>query len=571
MMAHAIDYMPPSDRWLALVDPKGKPMTKAPLTPANEQLSASPPAFAMPATWTALIQLMATLPDAVLTPAAQSKADVLRVARTVNAWEEGPLVGLPDDFTPYPWQLQAAAQYARSHALMLNDDPGTGKTASAVLAILNAPDFRQGLGAALVVCPAAVVSSWMDAWALLAPQLRTVRYMGAKRAKLLAESPDVMVTSYSTLSRDVAKLKALDIHSLVLDEHHLIKNPDSARTKAAVTVAEGVTFGTIALSGTPITHHPGDLWPALKAVQPGAWPSRTRYEARYLEIVQDEDYREVVEGFMPHRRSEFDLCLMGTQRRVSKADALPWLPPKVYQVREVELPPEWRKHYNSMRKEFVAQVPDNDEPLNAMSVLAQLQYLQALAAAPCDVEVTTTQDEDGLDVKHYHAIPKAESWKVTELLAVLAERPTESVVVFSPSSKLIRLAGEALEAEGISHCYVIGGQNSKDRDEALRAFQAGEQRVILVTTAAGGVGITLTAARCAVFLSRPWSLVDALQAEDRVHRIGSEIHDSVDIVDIVALDTVDQAIRAALVGKASQLGDVLRDPRVLRDVLGGTL
>ncbi|MGC8200914.1 hypothetical protein, partial [Salmonella enterica] len=78
-----------------------------------------------------------------------------------------------------------------------------------------------------------------------------------------------------------------------------------------------------------------------------------------------------------HRRDEFDLCLMPFQRRVSKADALPWLPPKVYQVREVELPAEWRKLYNSMRDELVAALPDNDEPLNAMSVLAQLSYLQA--------------------------------------------------------------------------------------------------------------------------------------------------------------------------------------------------
>ena len=240
-------------------------------------------------------------------------------------------------------------------------------------------------------------------------------------------------------------------------------------------------------------------------------------------------------------------------------------------MREVELPAEWRKLYNSMRDELVAALPDNDEPLNAMSVLAQLQYLQALAASPCDVEVSTTVDEDGMETLHYHAKLKPESWKVAELLAVLEEREGESVVVFSPSRQLVELAGAALEAAGVSHAYVVGGQSTKDRDEAVRAFQAGEVRVILVTTAAGGVGITLTRARCAVFLSRPWSLVEALQAEDRVHRIGSEVHDSVAIVDIVATNTVDQAIRQALVGKAEALGDVLRDPRVLREVLGGKL
>lgn len=570
-MAHVIDYVGPTRQWLALVDPSAKPLTKAPLTPANTQVNKQPPAFTLPATWAGLVQLLATMPDVVLTEAAQEVANGMRVGRVAEAWAGTRQAPIPDGFTPYPWQEQAAVQYARTGALILSDEPGTGKTASAVLAVLE-HELRDTLeGRVVVVCPASVVSSWLDAWAKLAPHLKAGRYMGPKRAAMLADDgPRVLVTSYDTMARDVAKLADVDVDTLVLDEHHLIKNPKAARTKAAVKLAAGVTFGTMALSGTPITHHPGDLWPTLKALEPGAWPSNTRYQARYLDVVQG-DYGDEVVGFLPHRRSEFDLCLMGTQRRVSKADALPWLPPKVYQVREVELPAEWRKLYNSMRDELVAALPDNDEPLNAMSVLAQLQYLQALAASPCDVEVSTTVDEDGLETKHYHAKLKPESWKVTELLAVLEEREGESVVVFSPSRQLVELAGAALEAAGVSHAYVVGGQSTKDRDEALRAFQAGEVRVILVTTAAGGVGITLTTARCAVFLSRPWSLVEALQAEDRVHRIGSEIHDSVDIVDIVATNTVDQAIRQALVGKAEALGDVLRDPRVLREVLGGKL
>lgn len=244
-------------------------------------------------------------------------------------------------------------------------------------------------------------------------------------------------------------------------------------------------------------------------------------------------------------------------------------------MREVELPKEARKLYEDMRNDMLAALPDNDEPLTAMSTLAQLQYLQALAAAPCDVEVTETLDDNpdsptfGLPKKHYHAKPKAPSWKVDELMALLSEREGESVVVFSPSRQLVDLAGAALEAAGISHDYVVGGQTDKARDAAKDAFQYGVVRVLLVTTSAGGVGLTLTRARCAVFLSRPWSLIEATQAEDRVHRIGSEVHDSVDIVDIVAVDTVDQAIRSALVDKAGALGDVLRDPRVLRDVLGG--
>lgn len=568
-MAHVIEYNAETGEWLALVDPAATPPTRAPLTPASKQLNKAPAVFSLPATWSGLVQLLATLPGAVLGDNAAKLAGSLK-GHVLEAWAGELTYSPPPGLTPYPWQASAAVQFARTRRVMLNDEPGTGKTASSVLAVA---EVGADALPVVVVCPASVVTAWVEAWATWAPHLHVGRYMGPKRAKLLADGLDVLVTSYDTMARDVDKLthalsvEAGRVGTVILDEHHLIKNPKAARSKAGRKLALSAG-GSIVLSGTPITHHPGDLWPALDALEPGAWTSRTRYQARYLDVVQG-DYGDEVVGFLPHRRDEFDLCLMPFQRRVSKADALPWLPPKVYQVREVELPTEWRKLYNSMRDELVAALPDNDEPLNAMSVLAQLSYLQALAAAPCDVEVTTDTDEDGLETKHYHAVLKPDSWKVAELLEVLEERADESVVVFSPSRQLVTLAGKALTEAGITHGYVVGKQSHKERDAAIADFQAGVLRVILVTTGAGGVGITLTRARCAVFLSRPWSLVEALQAEDRVHRIGAEVHESVDIVDIVATNTVDQAIRAALVGKAEQLGDVLRDPRVLREVLGG--
>ena len=88
-------------------------------------------------------------------------------------------------------------------------------------------------------------------------------------------------------------------------------------------------------------------------------------------------------------------------------------------------------------------------------------------------------------------------------------------------------------------------------------------------TGAGGVGLTLTAARTVVFLQRPWSLVEASQAEDRCHRIGSEQHDSIEIIDVVAADTIDSRVRAVLTAKAGQLADLLQDPRIVTQLLGG--
>lgn len=574
-VAHVIEYA--SGFWWALVDPQGPTPHRAPMTPLSEQVSKTPPVFRLEASWPALVQLMATLPEAALTQTAQAEAD--RLAATRVTWGDTVRYAPPEHLKSYPWQVQAQAQYPRTRKLRLGDDPGTGKTPSAVLAVTEA--MAQGLeGPVLVVTPAGVVTSFLETFHTWAPHLKAHRYAGPKRPKLLTElepteDPEwglvwpVLVTSYDLASRDVnTRLLKHDWGSLVLDEHHLIKNPKSARSKAARKLAEK-SAGVIVMSGTPITHHPGDLWPALYCVEPSAWPSQARYKDRYLDTVPA-DYGEIVAGFLPHRREEFELTMLGTQRRVAKADALPWLPPKVYQVREVELPAEWMKHYKAMEEELVAALPDNDEPLNAFSVLAQLSFLQALSKAPCDVRTTESVNEDGEVVTHYHADLKGPSWTVAELLEVLEERPLDQVVVFSSSRQLVGLAAEALAEAGVTYTEVVGGQSQKDRDRAISTFQAGGARVILVVTGAGGVGITLTAANTAVFLSRPWSLVEALQAEDRLHRIGAEVHESITIVDIVSKGTVDQAIRARLVEKAEQLGDVLKDPRVAREVLGGS-
>lgn len=574
-MAHVIDHA--DGHWFALVDHTGPTPHKAKLTPTSTQVNTTPPVFKIPATWAGLIQLLTTLPSATLSPAALEVAQVMAAAR-MGPWP-APTYQPPEGLTPYPWQVEAQARFPHTLDLMLGDDPGTGKTISTALAIAEAYAVGAVSGPTLVVAPAGVLTSWLDALATWTPHLDAVRYMGPKRHKLLEDwdapgttegRPLVMVSSYETTARDVAKLVQVPWGVLVTDEHHLIKSPNTARSKAARKLA-AVAEAYVALSGTPITHHPGDLWAPLYCLEPAAFPSRVRYRDRYLDTVPT-DYGEGVAGFLPHRRGEFDLGLLGVQRRVAKADVLPWLPAKVYQVREVDMPKDWRRHYKAMEDELVAQLPDSDEPLNAFSVLAQLSFLQALAAGPCEVSVDTTINDDGEEVKHYHAHMKPGSWKVAELLDVLEERPTEQVVVFSPSRQLVELAGQALDEANIGHRYVVGGQSSGERDQALEDFQAGRARVILVVTAAGGVGITLTAASCAVFLSRPWSLVEALQAEDRVHRIGSEVHHHyIDIVDIVTTDTVDAAIRRRLVDKADQLGDVLRDPRVVRDVLGGKL
>jgi SNF2 family DNA or RNA helicase len=124
-----------------------------------------------------------------------------------------------------------------------------------------------------------------------------------------------------------------------------------------------------------------------------------------------------------------------------------------------------------------------------------------------------------------------------------------------------------MTAKKIPHGLITGAQNEDERQQAVDDFQSGKIKWILFTAQAGGVGITLTAARRLVMLQRPWSLIDHKQAMDRVHRIGSEIHDSIVIMDYVTEDTIEERVIQVLDTKADNFEQIVRDKAQLLDML----
>lgn len=559
------------------------------LTPLFSK-SDPPGALMVPATWPAVVQLRATFGDDLhVGPALQ--AWIAREVERRTAWT-GLAYEVPAGLTPYSWQISGAQMIAATGKALITDEPGTGKTITAILGIVEwyqygAPSVDELRDTPVVViCPASVIDSWVTAWEAWAPGYRVVAWRGPKR-KALAGTADVYVTSYETARIDAPAAGAgrtrplLDLApaALVIDECHLIKNKNSQRSLAVRRLSKSAAC-VVALSGTPITHHPGDLWPALDAMDHDAWPSSERWINRYCEVVPGE-YDDEVIGLNRATEAEFRLTLLGQHRRVAKADVLTQLPPKTYSVRTVDLPTSpnggWRKVYDDFESTMLAELPagpdGQTQELSVMDAMSMFTHLSRLASSAADVEVTFGPDVDemtGQPKRHVHLDLKAPSWKVDALLEVLDERPDQQVVAFAPSSQLVKLAGAAAAAAGLRVGYIVGGQSAGDRTRTVEAFQAGQLDLVCVTTGAGGVGLTLTAARTVVFLQRPWSLVESIQAEDRCHRIGSEIHDSIEVIDVVARNTIDTRVRAVLRERAGQLADLVQDPRIVAELLGGS-
>lgn len=538
-----------------------------------------PGALELPATWAAVCQLSATFGQAWRTGPALTGWLTRQVVSRMT--ESGGLsVALPPGWAPRSYQVDAARMISHVGRVLLFDDPGTGKTASAILGLLEREAAGVAVRPVIAVAPASVVDSWCREFALLAPGWRTIAWRGsASRREKLPGLADVYVTSYDMTRQDAqdtnprnSPLIRIGARSVIADEFHKIKNHNAQQSRAVRRLGERAsTF--VGLSGTPITHHPADLWPALVALAPGAWPSRERWVNRYC-VQGMADYGEKILGLNSANEAEFRTVLLGQNRRVAKADVLAELPPKVYSVREVELPAAHRRAYDEFESSMLAQLPDDGGELSVMDTLAKINFLSLLACAAADVtyETETVWDDAlGMEVEkvHTHVHPKLPSWKVDALLEILEEREGLHTIVAAPSKRLIMLAGAAAEKAGYRVGYIVGGQKPAERTGAIDSFQAGELDLICLTTQAGGVGITLTAASAIVFLMRPYSLVDAVQTEDRAHRIGSERHESIDVIDIVAKNTIDTRIRAVLGEKAGQLSDLVKDPRIAAELLGG--
>jgi SNF2 family DNA or RNA helicase len=276
----------------------------------------------------------------------------------------------------------------------------------------------------------------------------------------------------------------------------------------------------------------------------------------------------MVLGLKPEKEAEFYSSINPRMRRMLKSIVLPWLPDVMNDRRDVEMNPKQLKAYRQMSENMIAML-EADGELNAATgevivatdPLVQTTRLLQFANAYATVEVNEAGQEK--------VLLSEPSCKVDALMDDMknGDFGDDSVAVCAVSRQLIEILSARMEKEGIKHGLITGAQSETERQQAVDDFQAGKVKWILFTAQAGGVGITLTTARRLVMLQRPWSLVDYKQALDRVHRIGSEIHDSILITDYVTEGSIEERVIDALDVKAENFEEIVKDKEQLKKML----
>lgn len=466
---------------------------------------------------------------------------------------------LDDQFGPdanlYPFQRSGVAWVAQVRRGLLCDEMGTGKTVqlASALRYLDLP--------VLVICPNSMKYKWEEEirrWSDIT-KISVIDGTSAKKKKKFAEESDVVIINWEALrshsrlspygsveltekEREPKEIDAMRPATVIADEAHRAVDPKAKQTRAYWN-AMGYARNRYALTGTPVVNRPADMWTIMHGIAPDEYPVRSKWVERYCNAGQGVWGWEVW-GLRPETQSELFQFLDPRMLRRTKKEVLRDLPDKLpVQVRSVPLSSAQERAYSKLRDQMILEV--GDEILVAADPLTLAGRLSQVAAG-------TLVMEDGNVVAM-----KRPSCKVDALFDVMAEAPTEPLVVFASSRLLIELCEQELAKKGVSSVSITGAADPQLRAARVANFQAGQAQVALCTFGAGAEGITLTRASRILFLQRSWSMVHNRQAEDRVHRIGQE--SPVEVIIVTAHGTIEDKVLAADQTKSGYLQEVLRD------------
>lgn len=444
-----------------------------------------------------------------------------RLARFHEMPEVDPPRGLQAKLRPYQRQGLSWLQFLADCGLsgVLADDMGLGKTLQTLAHILREKEQGRLDRPALVVAPTSLLPTWRNEVRRFAPGLRLLVLHGNSRHEVfrLIEGSDIVLTSYTLLVRDQEELLARHWRLCILDEAQAIKNP---ATKLARTACQIRADQRIALTGTPMENHLGELWSVFHFLLPGLLGDRETFRRVFRNPIEKEG-DEARQAVLVARVGPFML-------RRTKEQVASELPPKVEFVREIELGEGQRELYESVRLAAHAKVREEIEARGlARSSIAILEALLKLRQVCCDPRL----------LKGYKG-GHAESAKY-ELLMEMLENMVETgrrIIVFSQFVEMLELIEAGLKKRHLPYVVLTG--RTRDREEPVQRFQNGEVPIFLISLKAGGTGLTLTAADTVIHYDPWWNPAVETQATDRAHRIGQ--NKTVFVYKLIASGTVEE-------------------------------
>lgn len=461
-------------------------------------------------------------------------------ARAGKPGPDGPYEYRP----PFEHQRVMATIAAEISGVGFVCDMGTGKTRAAIEAAAHQIRERKIHGL-VVVSPTTVMGTWEREARLWSRELIPYRLEGrvTERKKALtavlsprAQAGGVAILNYEVLDKmkdSILAAAAAARVGIIFDEGHRIRNPSAKVTKAAMKVAAQASWRAL-LGGTPVVNGIENIWSQWYVVDLGVAFGANFVQFR-REFFRENEYTMSLDP-LDDTASEVSKRIRRRGVRFKKEDCLD-LPPKVYHTVEVEMGREQAEAYREMEQNLIVEFSKfNESEDGVASAAIQLTMLLRLA------QITSgyLPNEEGGPVYRFPANPKLDA--LEEAIREHVGRGGQFIAwaAFRENYGMIRE-----RIADLGHVEIVGGMTARERDEAERAFQAGEARVLIGNPASAGAGLNLQAASAAAYYSQGYNLDYRLQSEDRCHRSGSEVHRSIDYFDFFCRGTIDEVIRAS--------------------------
>jgi superfamily II DNA or RNA helicase len=419
---------------------------------------------------------------------------------------------------------------------VLADDMGLGKTVQTA-AVLKA---RAKLGPALVIAPASVSSNWLLELRRFVPSLRTRWYNAERDLDATAlRSGDVLVVSYGLLQRQAIASRRWA--TVVVDEAQYVKNVVAQRRDAVRSLERDFT---VALTGTPLENHLGELYSVVDVAFPGLLGTEPRFRQHFrrpIEVQRD-----------AARLGDLSALVAPFLLRRTRAAVLADLPPREQITEYVDLsPPEARRYAALRRAAEQALGGGRSRPAELrIELLAALTRLRQMA---CDVRLVDPAF-DG---------PSTKIDRVVELAVELAAENNRALV-FSQFTQFLDKVRVALEKAGLRVAYLTGETPTTARRAIIDRFQAGEYDVFCVSLLAGGTGLNLTRASYVIHLDPWWNPAAEEQATSRAHRLGQT--EPVTVYRLVARGTIEEAVLDLHADKRGLAGAVLEGKAAAKSI-----
>jgi SWI/SNF-related matrix-associated actin-dependent regulator 1 of chromatin subfamily A len=407
-----------------------------------------------------------------------------------------------------PFQQEGVDLLARSRVQMLAWEPGVGKTPTAVRACVKVKAER-----VLVLCPLIATSVWarhFKDWSGCFPTVRVLDSDWAAKPITFVAGEGVRIVPYSrAVFKSMAAKRVAEAQwdVVIIDEGHYLKNWEAQRTRVIYgndldlrgSALEGATY-IWCLTGTPLLNGPHEFWTHLHAL----YPEAITYSGKRL------PYDLFRERYCITKQTTYGIAVLGVQNamelrtrirhfidRKRASDVIKDLPP--LRITRYPLPEDLVIVTDELR-EALAEVEADTAGLDDDTLLATMQA--------GGVQFSTLR----------RLVGTAKIPGVAALVKDTLDAGPGSVIVFAHHRDVILALEKELNA--YNPLVIMGGTSKGDREQAIEAFQARSNRLIILSITSASEAITLTAASTVIVAEPSPVPAQNAQAIARAHRKG---------------------------------------------------